>query len=75
MDKLRNINKAILLPLLAAIATFLKQAFGVEVPDETLNMIADVSLFIVMIIGLFVKPTKSDKHEYVVGDSGDADDE
>lgn len=64
MDKLRNINKAILLPLLAAIATFLKQAFGVEVPDETLNMIADISLFIVMVIGLFIKPKKGDGYDY-----------
>ncbi|CAH1205551.1 hypothetical protein PAECIP111893_02369 [Paenibacillus plantiphilus] len=58
MDKLRNINKAILLPLLAAIAAFIKQSFGYEISDELLNTIADISLFIVMIIGLFIKPTK-----------------
>lgn len=74
MDKLKNINKALLLPLLAAIATFVKHVYGYDVPDETLNTIADISLYTIAFIGLFVKPTKTNK-EYVMGDSGDADDE
>lgn len=64
MEKLRNINKAILLPLLAALATFIKQAFGYEISDELLNTIADLSLFLIMIIGLFITPKKGDGYDY-----------
>ena len=51
-----SINKKILLPLLSAIALFVKQAFGYEIPGEWLNVAADVILYIIMLIGIFIKP-------------------
>lgn len=57
---MRSINKAILVPLLAAIATFIKQAFGYEVPDEWINTGADIVLFLLMVVGLFISPKKSE---------------
>lgn len=56
--KMSNINKAILLPLLSAIALFAKQAYGYEVPDEWINMAADIILYLIMFAGLFIKPKK-----------------
>lgn len=56
--KMSNINKKILLPLLSAIALFLKQVFGYEVTDEWINMGADIVLYAIFFIGLFMKPKK-----------------
>jgi uncharacterized membrane protein len=58
-----NINKAILLPLLSAIALFVKHAFGYEIADEWINIGADVILYILMLIGLFIKPKKDKPKE------------
>jgi len=59
---LKNINKVILLPFLSAIALFVKQAFGYEIPDEWVDGAANLILFIVMAIGLFLKPKKGVKN-------------
>ncbi|WP_138752748.1 hypothetical protein [Paenibacillus sinopodophylli] len=54
--KMSNINKGILFPLLAAIASFIKSTFGYEIPDDTLNGAADLILLLIMVIGIFIKP-------------------
>ena len=53
-----NINKAILAPLIAAIALFVKQAFGYEIPEEWQDASINLVLFIIMGIGLFMHPKK-----------------
>jgi hypothetical protein len=63
--KMSNINKKLLIPLLAAIALFVKQVFGYEVPDEWINMGADIILYAIFFIGLFVKPKKEKQREEV----------
>ncbi|WP_213527819.1 hypothetical protein [Paenibacillus cisolokensis] len=60
---MERINKTILVPLLAAIATFIKQVFGVEIPDEHIDMIANVILFILMVIGIFIAPKKKEQEK------------
>lgn len=42
-----TINKAILIPLLSAIALFIKQSFGYEISEEWINVAADVILYII----------------------------
>lgn len=58
MGWLKNINKAILIPFLSAIALFVKQAFGYEIPDEWVESAANMVLLIVMAAGLFIRPKK-----------------
>ncbi|GKU76834.1 hypothetical protein [Paenibacillus sp. L3-i20] len=53
-----TINKAILIPLLSAIALFIKQSFGYEISEEWINVAADVILYIIFFLGLFMKPKK-----------------
>jgi uncharacterized membrane protein len=67
--KMGKINKAILLPLLAALGTFLKQAFGVEVTDDQLDMVANIVLFLLMLMGIFMNPKKPQKREVTENDS------
>lgn len=57
-DHMSNINRGILLPLLSAIALFVKQVWGFEINDEQINMYADIALYLIMFIGLFMKPRK-----------------
>lgn len=56
-----NINKGVLLPLLAAIASFAKNAFGYEIADEEINNYADMILGLVMLLGIFMNFTKKKK--------------
>lgn len=53
-----KINKGILVPLISAIALFVKQVFNVEVSDEQIDMVANVVLFAIMVAGIFVHPRK-----------------
>lgn len=61
LKRMSNINKAILLPLLSAIALFVKQAYGYEIPEATVNVAADGILYLFMLIGLFMNFTKKKK--------------
>lgn len=66
--KMSNINKGILVPLLSAIALFAKEAFGYEVPTETIDMAANIILYLVMAAGLFMnfkkkKPAEQQNEE------------
>lgn len=68
-----QINKAILLPLLTAIALFIKEAFGYDIPVEWINTTADVVMFIIMILGIFIHPKKQERvTAYDFGDDGPA---
>lgn len=58
MNWIKNVNKAILVPFLSAIALFVKQVSGYEIPDEWIDAGANFVLLLVMFIGLFIKPKK-----------------
>lgn len=58
MKNMSSINKKILLPLLSAIALFVKQVWGFEISDEQINMYADIVLYLIMFAGIFIKPKK-----------------
>ena len=58
-----QINKIILLPLLTAIATFIKQGFGYEIADEHIDMAANIILFGVTVAGIFIHPKKKTETE------------
>lgn len=53
-----KLNKNILIPLLSAIALFVKEAFGYTIPDEWIDMAANIVLYGVMFVGLFITPKK-----------------
>ena len=66
-----NINRGVLLPLLSAIALFVKEAFGYEISTELIDMSANIILYLIMAAGLFMnfknkKPEqkKEDVEEY-----------
>lgn len=59
--KLMQMNKAILIPLLSAIALFVKQAFNYDLPSEYVNIGADIILFAITILGTFLHPKKKGK--------------
>lgn len=61
MNWVKNINKSILVPFFSAIALFVKQVFGYEIPDEWIDGVANFVLFLVMWAGLFIRPKKDDK--------------
>ncbi|WP_307474358.1 hypothetical protein [Paenibacillus harenae] len=52
--KMSNINKGILIPLLSAIALFVKEAFGYEISTELIDMSANIILYLIMAAGLFM---------------------
>ncbi|ANY67321.1 hypothetical protein BBD42_13180 [Paenibacillus sp. BIHB 4019] len=53
-----KLNKNILIPLLSAIALFIKEAFGYTIPDEWIDMAANIVLYGVMFAGLFINHKK-----------------
>lgn len=55
-----NINKGILIPLLSAIALFIKEAFGYEIEAEYIDMAANIILYVLMAAGLFMNFKKKD---------------
>lgn len=52
--KMSNINKGILIPLLSAIALFIKEAFGYEISTEIIDMASNIILYLIMAAGLFM---------------------
>lgn len=60
---MKNINKGILLPLLSAIALFVKEAFGYEIPGEYIDMAANIILYAIFFVGIFIKPKKEKSNE------------
>lgn len=70
IKKMSNINKGILLPLLSAIALFVKEAFGYEIEAEYIDMAANIILYLFMLIGIFMNfkkkeaPKTEDKEAY-----------
>lgn len=69
---MKNVNKAILIPLLSAIALFVKQVWGYEILDEQISMYADIILYLIMFTGLFMKPKKEGKPKDVELDFTDS---
>jgi hypothetical protein len=54
-------NKALLIPVISALAVVVKHATGYEVPGELTNAIADLTLAGIAIAGIFMKPKKEKK--------------
>lgn len=58
-----TINKAILAPFIAALALFIKQAFGYEISGDMQDAAVNIALFAVMGAGLFMHPKKVEKEQ------------
>lgn len=61
-----TINKAILVPLIAAIAAFLKQAFGFELTVEWQDNIVTLAIIATAAVGIFMKFFKKKNQPVVV---------
>jgi hypothetical protein len=55
MEKTKKLNKLILVPLLAAIAEFVKQMTGYTVPIPYIDFGADILLWVISFIGIRMK--------------------
>lgn len=68
---MKKINKVILFPLLSAIALFIKQVWGVEVPVEAVDFATNGVLYAIFFLGLFINPKKkgATKNEFVDPDA------
>lgn len=64
---MKNFNKSVILPVLMFLAFVLKQFFGVDIPDETIDNFADGLVNLVMIIftiwGIFKNHKKENKEK------------
>lgn len=58
MEKLKNINKALLIPILATVATLIKELYGFEIDDQYLDVGATVIIWSIGFIGLLMHPKK-----------------
>lgn len=58
-----QINKLILVPLLAAIASFIKASTGYEIGDQQVDMAADGILWVIMVVGIWMNRHKKTKPE------------
>ncbi|MEC0231274.1 hypothetical protein [Paenibacillus alba] len=56
-----NVNKALILPMLAFIALLVKTATGKEIPNGMIDLAADVIMGLVTLIGFFMHPTNTTK--------------
>lgn len=61
LKRMSNISKKILVPLLAAIALFVEQVWGFPIEDEYIELAAEVIMYIIMIVGIFMNPKKNKK--------------
>lgn len=56
-------NKALIIPVVALIALFVKHSFGIAIPQEELDIIADGILSIASLIGIFMHPVKQEAED------------
>lgn len=74
-------NKKLLLPILTVIALLVKQVFKIDIPDAAIDIFADVIMYLVALVGLFMHPHvtdtstnggQTDANSQYKGDSGPA---
>lgn len=58
---MKTVNKAILVPVLSAVALLAKFVIGYEIPDVAVDLGADVIMGIISLIGIFMNPKKEAK--------------
>lgn len=51
-------NKALIIPVLALVALFVKHTMGLEIPQDQLDVIADGVLAIITLVGIGMHPVK-----------------
>lgn len=60
---MNKINKGLILPIVALVILYLKSVAGIQLPDETADIITDATLSILTLIGIFTHPTKYEDSE------------
>lgn len=56
---MKNINKAILVPVITSVALGVKFFFGYEIPDAAVDLGADLIMGLISLIGIFMNPKKN----------------
>jgi uncharacterized membrane protein len=57
---MNRINKALIAPIIALVLIYCKSVAGIELPDDTADIVTDAVLSIIALVGIFTKPTKDD---------------
>lgn len=57
---MNKINKQLLVPIVALVIMYCKSVAGIQLPDETADIITDATLSILTLIGIFTHPTKDE---------------
>lgn len=60
---MNKINKGLILPIVALVILYLKSVAGIQLPDETADIISDATLSILALIGIFTNPKKKDEDD------------
>lgn len=55
-----NVNRNLIIPIAALIALYCKSVAGIDIPDDTANIITDAALSILALIGIFTNPKKKE---------------
>lgn len=59
---MNQINRNLILPIIALIIMYMKSVAGVQLPDETADIITDATLAILALIGIFTNPKQNEKN-------------
>lgn len=60
---MNQINKSLILPIVALVIMYLKTVAGIQLPDETADIITDATLAILALIGIFTNPKENNKND------------
>ena len=58
---MKQVNKAILVPVLSAVALLVKFVIGYEIPDVAVDLGSDIIMGIISLVGIFMNPKKEAK--------------
>jgi uncharacterized membrane protein len=57
---MKQVNKAILVPVLSATALLVKYVIGYEIPDAAVDLASDLIMGIIGLVGIFMNPKKQE---------------
>ena len=57
---MNKFNKKLLIPILTVVALLIKTVFKIDIPDAAIDIAADVVMYIIALVGMFIHPQVTD---------------